>query len=117
MIEFSAMLKEAGVDIIDVSTGNVVNSRRPVTGRLFQTPFCDQIRNQVKIPTMTVGQIKSYGDINAILAAGRADLCLLAKGSLRRPYFAYDAAEAQGFDLPWPKAYAQAKDFVLREEY
>ena len=80
MIEFSSMLKDAGVDIVDVSTGNVVNTRRPTTGRLFQTPFSDQIRNQVKIPTMTVGKITSYGDINAILAAGRADLCLLAKG-------------------------------------
>jgi anthraniloyl-CoA monooxygenase len=117
MIEFSAMLKEAGVDIIDVSTGNVVQNLRPLTGRLFQTPFSDQIRNQVKIPTMTVGKISSYGDINAILAAGRADLCLLAKGYLRQPYFAHDAAAAQGYDLPWPKSYAQAKDFTLRDEY
>ena len=117
MIEFSAMLKEAGVDIIDVSTGNVVPTRRPLSGRLFQTPFSDQIRNEVKIPTMTVGKIKSYGDINAILAAGRADLCLLAKGYLAKPYFAHDAAQAQGFDLPWHKSYAQAPDFSLREEY
>jgi anthraniloyl-CoA monooxygenase len=116
MIEFSGMLKEAGVDIIDVSTGNVVNVRRPTTGRLFQTPFSDQIRNQVKIPTMTVGKITSYGDINAILAAGRADLCLLAKGHLRTPYFARDAAEAQGFDLPWPRSYKSAKEFSLRSE-
>jgi anthraniloyl-CoA monooxygenase len=116
MIEFSAMLKDAGVDIIDVSTGNVVNTRRPTTGRLFQTPFSDQIRNEVKIPTMTVGKIASYGDINAILAAGRADLCLLAKGYLRQPYFAHDAAEALGYELPWPKSYVQAKDFSLRDE-
>jgi anthraniloyl-CoA monooxygenase len=116
MIEFSGMLKEAGVDIIDVSTGNVVNVRRPTTGRLFQTPFSDQIRNQVKIPTMTVGKITSYGDINAILAAGRADLCLLAKGHLRKPYFTRDAAEAQGYDLAWPRSYKSAKEFSLRNE-
>ena len=116
MIEFSGMLKEAGVDIIDVSTGNIVNVRRPTTGRLFQTPFSDQIRNQVKIPTMTVGKITSYGDINAILAAGRADLCLLAKGHLRKPYFTRDAAEAQGYDLPWPRSYKSAKEFSLRNE-
>jgi anthraniloyl-CoA monooxygenase len=116
MIEFSGMLKEAGVDIIDVSTGNVVDVRRPTTGRLFQTPFSDQIRNQVKIPTMTVGKITSYGDINAILAAGRADLCLLAKGHLRKPYFTRDAAEAQGYDLAWPRSYKSAKEFSLRNE-
>jgi anthraniloyl-CoA monooxygenase len=117
MIEFSAMLKEAGVDIVDVSTGNVVNARRPTAGRLFQTAFSDQIRNQVKIPTMTVGKITSYGDINAILAAGRADLCLLAKGHLRHPYFAREAAAAQGYDLPWPKSYRGAEEFSLRDEH
>jgi anthraniloyl-CoA monooxygenase len=117
MIEFSEMLKDAGVDIIDVSTGNVINVRRPATGRLFQTPFSDQIRNQVKIPTMTVGRITSYGDINAILAAGRADLCLLAKGHLKKPYFTRDAAEAQGYDLPWPRSYKAAREFLLRDEY
>jgi len=116
MIEFSAMLKDAGVDIIDVSTGNVVNTRRPISGRLFQTPFSDQIRNEVKIPTMTVGKIRSYGDINAILAAGRADLCLLAKGYLAKPYFAHDAAQAQAFDLPWHKSYRGAEEFSLHED-
>jgi anthraniloyl-CoA monooxygenase len=117
MIEFSAMLKEAGVDIVDVSTGNVVNTRRPTAGRLFQTAFSDQIRNQVKIPTMTVGKITSYGDINAILAAGRADLCLLAKGHLRHPYFTREAAAAQGYDLAWPKSYRGAEEFSLRDEH
>ena len=78
--------------------------------------FSDQIRNQVKIPTMTVGKITSYGDINAILAAGRADLCLLAKGHLRNPYFTRDAAEAQGYDLQWPRSYKSAKEFSLRNE-
>lgn len=116
MIEFSAMLKEAGVDIVDVSTGNVIPTRRPTTGRLFQTPFSDQIRNEVKIPTMTVGQIKSYGDINAILAAGRADVCLLAKGHLRMPYFTHEAATAQGYDLPWHPSYRGAEEFRLRDE-
>jgi anthraniloyl-CoA monooxygenase len=116
MIEFSAMLKEAGVDIIDVSTGNVVPTKRPTSGRLFQTPFSDQIRNAVKIPTMTVGKISSYGDINAILAAGRADVCLLAKGHLAKPYFAHDAARAQSFDLPWHESYRGAEEFRLRDE-
>ena len=102
MIAFSRMLKDAGVDIIDVSTGNVVNVRRPSTGRLFQTGFSDQIRNEVKMPTMTVGRLASHGDINAILAAGRADLCLLAKGHLNDPYFTRHAAEALGHRLAWP---------------
>jgi anthraniloyl-CoA monooxygenase len=117
MIEFSRMLKEAGADIIDVSTGNVVNVRRPAIGRVFQTSFSDQIRNEVKIPTMTVGRIVSYGDINAILASGRADLCLLARAHLKDPYFTRHAAETLGYnDLKWPNPYARAREFVLRKE-
>ncbi|MBL8653830.1 MAG: bifunctional salicylyl-CoA 5-hydroxylase/oxidoreductase [Alphaproteobacteria bacterium] len=117
MVEFSAMLKSIGVDIIDVSTGNVVPGMRPATGRLFQTPFSDVIRNSVSVPTMTVGRISSYGDIDAILAAGRADICLLAKGHLKHPYFARQAAEALRYrGLEWPKQYALGAGYALRQE-
>jgi anthraniloyl-CoA monooxygenase len=117
MIGFSAMLKDAGVDIIDVSTGNVINVRRPATGRLFQTPFSDQIRNEVKMPTMTVGRIVSYGDMDAILASGRADICLLAKAYLDDPYLPQHAAKARGYrGMKWPDPYSTAADFRFRAE-
>jgi len=117
MIGFSAMLKDAGVDIIDVSTGNVINVRRPATGRLFQTPFSDQIRNEVKIPTMTVGRIVSYGDMDAILASGRADICLLAKAYLDDPYLPQHAAKARGYrGMKWPDPYSTAADVRFRAE-
>ena len=111
------MLKECGVDIIDVSTGNVVQARRPPTGRLFQTPFSERIRNAVQIPTMTVGRIVSFGDINSILAAGRADLCLLGKGHMKHPYFTRLAADALGHDgLKWPDQYLLGANYALRTE-
>ena len=81
-VEVARMLKAAGCDIVDVSAGQTVPDQRPVYGRLFQTPFADRIRHEAGIATMAVGNISSYADVNTILAAGRADLCLRAGASL-----------------------------------
>ena len=79
--------------------------QRPVYGRLFQTPFADRIRHEVGIATMAVGNISSYADVNTILAAGRADLCLLARAHLWDPYWTRHAAFELGYPLPWPDPY------------
>jgi anthraniloyl-CoA monooxygenase len=110
----SRALKDAGCDVIDVSTGQTTPESKPVYGRLYQTPFADRIRNEVDIATMTVGNISSWADVNAILAAGRADLCVIARGHLYDPYWTRHAAYEQGYDLPWPVQYAPAKSFTPR---
>ena len=69
--------------------------QQPVYGRLYQTPFSDRIRHEAGIPTMTVGNISTYADVNSILAAGRADLCVLARGHLYDPYWTRHAAREQ----------------------
>ena len=69
---------EAGCDLVDVSTGQTVPEPQPVYGRMFQTPFADQIRNEARIATMCVGNITTADQVNTILAAGRADLVALA---------------------------------------
>ena len=107
-------LKQAGCDIVDVSTGQTTPQSKPVYGRLYQTPFADRVRHEADIPTMTVGNISSWADVNAILAAGRADLCVLARGHLYDPYWTRHAAHEQGYDLPWPPQYAPAKSFTPR---
>ncbi|HEX7664838.1 MAG TPA: bifunctional salicylyl-CoA 5-hydroxylase/oxidoreductase, partial [Polyangiaceae bacterium] len=66
-------LKDRGCDIIDVSTGQTSMDAKPEYGRMFQTPFADQIRHEVGIPTMAVGAISSDEQVNTILASGRAD--------------------------------------------
>ena len=111
-VEIGRMFREAGLDILDVSTGNVIPGARPTGGGLFQTPFAERIRREAGIPTMTVGNIRSAGEINDILAAGRADLCVMAKGHLFDPYFVRHAAHALGFELPWPKQYARVAQFT-----
>jgi len=104
-VEVARLLAAHGCDIVDVSAGQTVPDQRPVYGRLFQTPFADRIRHEVGIATMAVGNISSYSDVNTILAAGRADLCLLARAHLWDPYWTRHAAFALGHPLPWPNSY------------
>jgi anthraniloyl-CoA monooxygenase len=99
------LLKEHGCDIVDVSAGQTVPDQRPVYGRLFQTPFADRIRHEAGIATMAVGNISSYTDVNTIVAAGRADLCLLARAHLYDPYWTRHAAQELGYAMPWPDPY------------
>ena len=108
------MLQEAGCDVVDVSAGQTVADQRPVYGRLFQTPFADRIRHEVGIATMAVGNISSYADVNTILAAGRADLCLLARAHLWDPYWARHAAQELGYPLPWPDPYESLNAYKPR---
>jgi len=107
-------LREHGCDIVTVSTGQTVPDQKPVYGRLYQTPFSDRIRYEAGIPTMTVGNIASYDDVNSILTAGRADLCVLARGHLFDPYWTRHAAYEQAYDLPWPDQYVSVKGFTPR---
>ena len=80
--------------------------QEPRYGRMFQTPFSDRIRNAAGIPTMTVGAISTPDEVNSILLAGRADLCVLARPHLRDPYWTLHAAQAQDyFSMPWPPQY------------
>jgi anthraniloyl-CoA monooxygenase len=113
-VEIARALKAHGCDIVDVSAGHAVAHAPAARGRLFQTPFSDRVRHEAGIPTMTVGNIASYADVNSILAAGRADLCVLARAHLYDPYWTRHAARAQGVELPWPPPYEPVKDFTPR---
>jgi len=96
---------DAGVDIVDVSTGQVHADEKPAFGRSYQTPFADRIRNETGIATMAVGVISSYDDVNSILLAGRADLCLVGRAHLYDPNWTLHAAAEQDYAGPaaeWP---------------
>ena len=106
---------EAGVDLVDVSTGQTVQEGRPVFGRMYQTPFSDQIRNEAKVATMCVGNITTADQVNTILAAGRADLVALARPHLLDPAFTLRAAAWYGVtDVACPPQYWIARDQLLR---
>ena len=116
-VEVARHLRAAGADIIDVSAGQTVPDQRPVYGRQYQTPFADRIRNEVGIATMAVGNISSFMDVNTILAAGRADLCCLARAHLWEPYWTRHAAYALGHELPWPAPYSSLDGYTPRFEW
>lgn len=113
-VAVARMLKAHGCDVVDVSAGQTVPDQRPPYGRLYQTPFADRIRHDAGIATMAVGAISSYADVNTILAAGRADLCLLARAHLWDPYWTRHAALELGYRLPWPDPYASLDNYKPR---
>jgi len=100
----------AGVDIVHVSTGQTSKQAKPVYGRMYQTPFSDQIRNETHCPTIAVGNITDAEQVNAIIAAGRADLCALGRPHLADPYWTLHAAAALGYaGQHWPSQYLTAR--------
>lgn len=110
-------LQRLGVDIVDVSTGQVDPAENPEFGRLYQTPFSDRIRQEVGIPTMAVGAVSSVDDVNTIILAGRADLCVLARPHLVDPYWTLNAAIDQGVsDIAWPRQYLSGRTARRREQ-
>ena len=107
---FAKMFKDAGADLIDCSSGQVSKEEKPVYGRLFQTPFSDKIRNEIGIPTIAVGAISEADHANSILAAGRADLCAVARPHLADPAWTlHEAAKIGLTSIPWPKQYYSGK--------
>jgi anthraniloyl-CoA monooxygenase len=114
-VQIARMFREAGADIIDVSSGQTDPAEKPIYGRMFQTPFSDRIRNEAGIPTMTVGNISDYDQVNSILMAGRADLVCLARMHLADPYWTLHAAIAQGdTGSAWPAPYKGGQDLAMR---
>lgn len=114
-VEIAKALKNAAVDIINVSAGQTSPKAQPVYGRMFQTPLSDRIRNEVHIPTIAVGNIFEPDHVNSIIAAGRADLCCLARPHLSDPNWSLRAAAQQHLDwMPWPKQYVAGKEQLER---
>ncbi|MDF2114149.1 bifunctional salicylyl-CoA 5-hydroxylase/oxidoreductase [Roseiarcaceae bacterium H3SJ34-1] len=107
---FAALFKDAGADLIDCSSGQVWEDDQPVYGRLYQTPFSDKIRNEIDISTIAVGAISEADHVNSIIAAGRADLCALARPHLADPSWTLHEAARIGIKtVPWPKQYLSGK--------
>jgi anthraniloyl-CoA monooxygenase len=114
-VDIARAFSQAGCDLIDVSTGQTVPEGKPVYGRMFQTPFSDQIRNEAGVATMAVGNITSADQVNTILAAGRADLVALARPHLADPYFSLHAAAVYGVKLASaPPQYEPGVDQLYR---
>ncbi|MEO8311928.1 MAG: bifunctional salicylyl-CoA 5-hydroxylase/oxidoreductase [Caldimonas sp.] len=109
-VEIARFFKAAGADMIDCSSGQVSKRQQPVYGRMYQTPFADRIRNEAGIPTIAVGAISEADHVNSIIAAGRADLCAVARPHLANPAWTLLETAKIGYtDVAWPKQYRAAK--------
>jgi anthraniloyl-CoA monooxygenase len=109
-VEIARAFKAAGADMIDCSSGQVSAQQKPTYGRMYQTPFADRIRNEAGIATIAVGAISEADHVNSIIAAGRADLCAIARPHLANPAWTLTEAAKIGFtDIAWPKQYCTAK--------
>jgi anthraniloyl-CoA monooxygenase len=120
-IAIAQAFTEAGADLIDVSAGQTTPLARPVYGRMFQTPFCDMIRNEARVKTIAVGNIFEADHVNSILAAGRADLVALARPHLMDPNWSLRAAAELGYGGAAPPkqyraGYAQMQRNLARKE-
>ncbi|WP_460450135.1 bifunctional salicylyl-CoA 5-hydroxylase/oxidoreductase [Alsobacter sp. SYSU BS001988] len=104
-VRIAEAFAQAGVDLVDVSTGQTSPASRPFYGRMFQTPYADQVRNEAHVATMCVGNITSVDQANTILAAGRADLVAFGRPHLADPAFALRAAAWYGAEAFTPKPY------------
>jgi anthraniloyl-CoA monooxygenase len=115
-VDIARLFQAAGADMIDVSSGQTTRAAKPIYGRMYQTPFADRIRNEVGIATIAVGAISEADHVNSIIAAGRADLCAIARPHLADPAWTlHAAAQQQSRDVDWPLPYVSGRDQMYRE--
>lgn len=102
-------LREAGVDLVDCSSGGTVPDAKVPVAPGYQVPFAAAIRERAGVATGAVGMITEPAQAEAIVAGGQADLVLLARELLRHPYWPLHAARALGADVRWPDQYLRAR--------
>jgi anthraniloyl-CoA monooxygenase len=109
-VQIARLFRDAGADMIDCSSGQVSKLEQPVYGRMYQTPFSDRIRNEAGVATIAVGAIEDADHANSIIAAGRADLCAVARPHLANPAWTLMEAAKIGYRAqPWPVQYLPAR--------
>lgn len=108
-IKLSSLLKTNGVDLIDCSSGGLVSYAKIPLGPGYQVALAERIKKETGILTGAVGMITEAQQAEDILAKGEADLILIARESLRKPYFAFQAAQVLNDDIEWPLQYLRAK--------
>ena len=103
------ILKTLGVDLIDASSGGLLPHIKIPLGPGYQVPFAEAIRKEAGILTGAVGLITQAAQADEIIRTGKADMILMARESLRDPYFPLRAAKELGVDIEWPVQYLRAK--------
>ena len=108
-VQLCQLLKEKGVDLIDVSSGGLVSHQQIQIGPMYQVSFAERIKKETGVLASAVGLITQAVQAEEIVATGKADLVLFARESLRNPNLALDFAKELGVDVAWLKQYERAK--------
>ncbi|WP_019940993.1 NADH:flavin oxidoreductase/NADH oxidase [Dyadobacter beijingensis] len=108
-VQLAGILKEKGVDLLDVSTGGLSLAQHITVGPAYQLPFASRIKRETGILTGTVGMITSATQAETILVNGDADMIIMAREILRNPYFPLEAARDLREGIAWPVQYERAK--------
>jgi 2,4-dienoyl-CoA reductase (NADPH2) len=99
-----------GVDLIDCSSGGLVPHARIPVAPGYQLPLAERVRRKSGVRTAAVGLLTEPAQADAVVRSGQADLVLLGRVLLRKPYWPLHAAKALGRDVPWPVQYGRARD-------
>ena len=107
-VQLARELNALGVDLVDVSSGGLLPHVKIPLAPGYQVPFAARIRREAGIATGAIGLITEAGQAAAIIANGEADVVLIARESLRDPYFPRRAAELLGARIETPLQYQRA---------
>ena len=107
-IAFARLLKAEGIDLVDCSSGGNDPRQQIPVGAGYQVAFADRIRREADIPTGAVGMITAPEQADQIIRTGQADVVLLARKTLRDPYWPLHAAETLHKPGVWPVQYERA---------
>jgi len=107
-VQLARLLREHGVDLVDVSSGGMIPNAKIPVGPGFQVELGARIHREAGIPTAAVGLITGIDQAEAILAKGDADLVFLGRELLRDPYWPLHAAAELGEPASWPEQYLRA---------
>ncbi|MCL8252495.1 NADH:flavin oxidoreductase/NADH oxidase [Aeromicrobium fastidiosum] len=112
-VELVQMLADAGVDLVDVSSGGAVEHQEIPVGPRYQVGLAGRIRRATDIPTGAVGLITDPRDAQDILDEGESDVVLLGRAALREPRWPLRASRELDVDgsALFPAQYRRA---VLR---
>ena len=108
-VRLAPLLRDAGVDLVDCSSGGLVPHQKIALGPGYQVPFARRIRHEGAIATGAVGLITEPEQAERIVADGDADMVFLARELLRNPRWPLAAAHRLGVHVPWPSQYERAR--------
>ena len=107
-VALAKALKEAGLDYIDVSSGNITHDSRPPSDPGYNVPLAERVRREAGIATRAVGLIANGKQAEAIVADGKADMIAMARAFLDDPHWGWHASQTLGAEVARPLQYARA---------